>query len=434
MIKYTTPNLGHFTQTVCICVAVLLALISFSAVETVLAEEPALPLQSIDEAQFSCHIEVATPRLSCEARPPNSFERVEFFTLENPHRLIVDLGGLRIRSPRVHTLLSSPIARRLRSGARESGARVVVDLKGPCSITQHLSSDKRSLVFDLVPLPGSTQPSTTSPKTAQSESENIDTEPATSTPSGVEPAADSASRSEFRPVAISLPRDALQPKNILKFSVDSTFVLLAPGDRPVKDITVINKTDRELFLRSDVQRVIDPGTPKEAYDKTTVVVATPKRFSLPPLGSRLVRVLLAEPGPTSGEDIYRLVLSPEQPSDGDSSVEGSVNNKPAVFKVIAGLGVTIAVPSATATGHLRVEPAVNRVVLTNTGDRVLILENCTACPLTKEQCTSSGSKILYPNQPWGIPVLGSGVINCEYSVGKEVQKISSFYGTKEPEK
>jgi hypothetical protein len=135
--------------------------------------------------------------------------------------------------------------------------------------------------------------------------------------------------------------------------------------------------------------------------------------------------------PESGEEIYRVILSPEESPDAQVQVVGEVNQQAARFKVVAGLGVTVALPSAGAQGNVRIEPQVNQVVLINTGTRSVLVENCAACPLNRDSCVSSGRKLLYPQRPWSLPVAGSGVINCDVMIGNERNQLSSLYNSKE---
>jgi hypothetical protein len=138
--------------------------------------------------------------------------------------------------------------------------------------------------------------------------------------------------------------------------------------------------------------------------------------------------LLAGDAPDEGEDLYRVILSPEQSPASEVEVNAEVNEASARIKVVAGLGVTIALPSASAKGVLKIESQLNQVTLLNSGSRAVLVENCSSCPLDRESCSSSGRKLLHPHRPWSIPVSGAGVINCDVSVGKQTQKLSSFYG------
>jgi hypothetical protein len=106
-----------------------------------------------------------------------------------------------------------------------------------------------------------------------------------------------------------------------------------------------------------------------------------------------------------------------------------VNEHDVRLKVIAALGVTIALPSLEAKGVVRIESGINKVDLINSGTRAVLVENCSSCPLDSDVCSSSGKKLLHPSRAWSVPVKGSGVINCEFSMGKQKQKISSYYGT-----
>jgi hypothetical protein len=386
---------------------------------------------------FSCSVQADVSRVLCKAEGERSFEKTQQFSLEDPNRLVIDILGFQVAAAENYSLADSPVIQRIRSGQRGETARVVLDLKRPVTVSKFLSEDKKTLSFDLSsvesapPSPPTTNVvDTAAPEptaAAEPDEPSVREEPELaniSQPAGGEP--------RLPKPEVSIPRKSIIPENVLKFSVSSTFLSFEPGDRPIRDVQVTNKTDSELYLRTDVQRVYDSGTPQERYENTKKMVATPKRFSLPPLATRAVRLVVSGDAPDAGEEIYRLILSPEPLPDAEE-VTGEINKQKAVFKVVAALGVTVALPSADAKGVVRIESQVNQAVLINSGTRAVVVEGCSSCPLDKDVCTSSGRKLLYPNRPWSIPVTASGVINCDLSVGKQKQKLSSFYGAKEPQ-
>ena len=399
--------------------------------------------EAVSGVDFFCSVEAELSRVTCRIKGETTFEGVRQFTLEEPDRLVIDLPGLQVHGPENYSLADSPTIQRIRSGNRGDLARVVLDLKQRVSVSMFLAPDKKTLLFDLssVEAPPPSLPTVSVPEgevTEQSPAQDEDLDEAV--PESKESASSvevenqklSVASTQKPLVGLSIPKGSIKRDDILKFSVDSTFVSIEPGDRSLRDIRVTNKTGEEMFIRTDVQRVYDSGTPDERYESTKVFVATPRRFSLPPMSTRSVRLLLTSEPPSEGEEIYRLILSPEARPDADAEVEGTINDRPATFSVVAALGVTVALPSPEAKGVVRIESQYNQVSLINSGTRAVMVENCSTCPLDTDSCVSSGRKLLYPERPWSLPVKGSGVINCEFSLGKQKQKLSSLFGAKEP--
>lgn len=398
------------------------------------AQESA-PGEAVSGVDFGCSVEADVSRVTCHAKGEQGFEGIQNFSLNDPDRLVIDMPKFKVKAPENYSLADSPVIQRIRSGQRGDSARVVLDLKHEVSVSAFVSPDKRTFSLDLSSvqvLPPSPPTVVAVPPSGSDEGDNAGEGEDTH-----DVAQDSQKLSVVPPqqpvVGVSIPKASIMRDDILKFSVDSTFISIEPGDRPLRDVQVTNKTSQEIFLRTDVQRVYDSGTPQERYENTKVFVATPRRFALPPLSTRAVRLLLTTDPPAEGEEIYRLILSPEPMPETDVEVEGTMNERPAKFKVVAALGVTVALPSPEAKGVVRIESQVNQVALINSGTRAVLVENCSSCPLDKESCVSSGKKILYPERPWTLPVRGSGVINCEFSLGKQKQKLSSLYGAKEPQ-
>ncbi len=382
---------------------------------------------------FGCSIEPELSRLTCKMQGTGNFADMKYFSLEAPDRLVIDVPQQQVGGAESYSLVDSPVIQRIRSGQRGEVARVVLDLSRKASVSMSQTPDKRVAVFDFVALPSQASSTSSVPAVATAGSLPLPSEEehmAASIPSNAA-AQDKLSivAPQSPDVSFSIQKKSLEPDHILKFSVDSTFISFEPGERPIRDVMVVNKTDQELFLRTDIQRVENSGLPEEVYESTKTLIATPRRFSLPPLATRAVRVLLAGNAPDAGEDLYRLILSPEQAPASEVEVSAEVNEAAARIKVVAGLGVTITLPSAAAKGVLKIESQVNQVTLVNSGSRAVLVENCSSCPLDRESCSSSGRKLLHPNRPWSIPVSGSGVIHCDVSVGKQAQKLSSFYGT-----
>lgn len=391
---------------------------------------------AVGGSDFSCDFEPERARISCKSLNEKRLEGIETISLEDPDRLVIDIPNVVVGKQQSIIVNSSSVVR-MRCAQRGTGARVVLDLRRPVTFARYDSSTGDSLVsFELSPIeaePPSPKLISTPQVTAPLPRRDTEVSDAAQHQdiNGAGQEIETAVAPQLPDLDLSIPRKALAPESVLLFSVSSTFLSFEPGERPIKDVQVVNKTDKELTLRVDVQRVYDSGTPAERYEATKVIVASPKRFPLPPLTTRAVRLVVRGELPQSDEEIYRVIVSPEELPEAQVEVQGELNQQAARFKVVAGLGVTVVLPSARAQGVLRFEPQVNQVVLVNTGTRSVLIENCSACPLTRDTCASSGRKLLYPQRPWSIPVTGSGVINCDVLIGKERKQLSSLYNAKE---
>jgi hypothetical protein len=405
--------------------------------------EPAQAQDSVPNAfavvgsDFSCDFQPVNSRLECKSFKERNLDGVETVLLQDPDRLVLDIPEVVAGKPQ-SVMVNSSLVARIRSAQRGTAARVVLDLRRPVTFVRHYSSTGSPVIsFELSPVASEPlAPTAMAMPPVVSEGVAKDAVELTTAPQPTrETQRPQVANEEIAPqlprVDLSIPRQALEAESVLLFSVNTTFLSFEPGERPVKDVQVVNKTDKELFLRTDVQRVHDSGAPTERYENTKVVVASPKRFSLPPLATRSVRLVVSGELPESGEEVYRMILSPEELPEAQVEVQGELNQQTARFKVVAGLGVTISLPSAQAQGVLRIEPQANQVMLINTGTRSVFVENCSACPLNKDTCASSGRKLLYPQRPWSMPVSGSGVINCDVVIGKDRNQLSSLYSAKE---
>jgi hypothetical protein len=399
--------------------------------------------QAVVAEGFSCSIEASTSRLSCQAIEGHDLAAARYFNLEAPDRVVVDVPDFEINRSEVYSLVDSPVIQRVRSAKRGEGVRIVLDLKGPATATEYRSDDKRifSLELNLVetqpPSPNNGAPPIRLKSESDDESAGGEDDEASKAqaqqdamPTAV-PSNLSVVPPDNKAMDLKIEQETLPKDGLLKFSVDSTFLSFEPGDRPLRDIQVTNKTSQDIFLRTFVQRVQEVNSPQERYEDTKTLISSPRRFLLPALASRSVRVVLAGQAPEEGEEVYRLILSPEALPEGEAEAVGQVNEQEVRFQVIAALGVTITLPSVEAKGVVRIEPGLNKVDLINSGTRAVLVQNCSSCPLEREVCTSSGKKLLYPNRPWSVPVKGSGVMSCEFSMGKQKQKVSSFYGAQE---
>ncbi len=399
--------------------------------------------------------------------------------IENPLRLVVDLPGLTTHRPEKMLFSDSHLVKGMRSGQQKEGARLVFDLKERATFTKQLSADSRSLTITFSKEEGAvtasteeTVTTTTIPQVVESTTSSTTstiltttttattrssttTEPlkliptplatakktpipsrtpsptksptVTPTPTVSETPKPSGS-STFN---ISISGSEIQPDKLLKFSVDKNFLSIEKDDRPIKDITVVNKSDKPLFLRTEVERVSKPGSKDEHFQKTKDLLASPRGFELSPLASRQVRLVLATKRPSSGEDIYRVTIAPLDNLDEGVPVSASINETEASLNIIAGLGVIVTVPSVQSEGTINAKVENDRAVFISAGTRMVALENCSDCSMKSEECTNFPRKLLYPGIIWSVPIRSSGVVSCTLRIGKESNKLILPYGNSE---
>lgn len=394
---------------------------------------------TVREREFSCEITSTPVRVACTLHKPNAsrakLQMVKEESLHDPERFFLDLPGCSVARSQQYTLIDTSIVKSIRTGQQENGARVVLDLASPVSSTRALSANQGRLIFDLVPVnaPNSAQAvplavTAPAPELLETAPESQSTTIPQPQVLGVTKLAPSPSTPRTADVQVSFPAKELQPSDLLKFSVDSNFVPLESGERPVHDLTVVNKTSNPIFLYSVVEKVIGAGTAAERYEETRDLLASPRRFELPAMQSRMLRVVLASKFPEKGENVYRVSLYPQETPFAETEVAASINEVPTRVTVIAGVGVIVTTAAPGSEGNVDSRLIDNGIELENNGDRTLTLTSCAQCPMESQVCSSLPHKLLFPGAHWALPISGNGVITCDLKFGKVMSKITVPYG------
>lgn len=235
-------------------------------------------------------------------------------------------------------------------------------------------------------------------------------------------------------IQLSLPLSELQPEKVLLFSVDKSFLEFEPGDRPIRDVKVVNKTEKAVTLYSKVDLVVAPGTAAEAFQPTDKFVSSPKRFEIAPLGVRTIRLLaLEESGarPPEGELTYRVSIFPQEESAAEKTVEAKTNQGTRTFNVLAGLALTAVVSAPGAEAKISFEASKDSITFTNSGTRTAALENCANCPMSSAECSTLPRRLIAPSAAITIPISGKGLMTCDARAGVNFKKITVPYGTTE---
>lgn len=332
-----------------------------------------------------------------------------------PDRLVVDIPGAHIIKSDSKEVSANALIERIRTGQHDSGSRIVCDLRAAASLVEQVSRDRAITEYTL------TRQNLTDPNISSSSREEVSHEPIAS--ARIEPA--SAERSFMVKNYTSRSTNlTTSPSTSFPFSVDPVFLSLEPGQRPLKDILVTNRTGNKMILRSVIQRWRDPGTTQERFEGTRALFASPRRLELAPHASRPLRIVLVTGHPETGEDTFRVSLTPEN----DSSLKVNKGNEVTQPTIDQALHVGVTVPAYQSRGSIKMNEQSDALQLISMGSRAVTMEKCSLCSKKDKSCTSLPKKILFPKRSWVIPRRSSGVLNCELKVGNEVQHVSHTFG------
>ena len=439
----------------CIGFQSFLLLVSiFIALPQAFSETPSVII--VKGINFTSTFQPSSDSLHIQVRrkAPNNLtvSSFKFETIDNPLRLVLDLPGLSTHRPERMPVVGSELVKGLRTGQQKDGARIVFDLNSKVSLEKEISADGRELKIKLsregevstLPVSNNGVTTTTIPALVQSETSapsttttlpiRVTVSPPMSpspTRSPIPTATETLKPGQSKKFDIEISGADMQPEQLLKFSVDKNFLSIEKDDRPIKDVTVVNKSDKPLLLRTEVERVVKPGSPDERYQKTKDLLASPRGFELAPLASRQVRLVLATKRPSSGEEVFRVTIAPLDKVDDGVAIPATVNEVDASLSVIAGLGVIVTVPSVLSEGTVNAKVEDDRAVFISAGTRVVALENCSDCSMRSNECANFPRKLLYPGYTWSVPIKSSGVVSCVLRIGKESNKLILPYGNSE---
>ncbi|WP_095210174.1 fimbrial biogenesis chaperone [Endozoicomonas ascidiicola] len=184
-------------------------------------------------------------------------------------------------------------------------------------------------------------------------------------------------------------------------SLDRMIVYFKPDQLPRQDIIVTNPDKENLYLQTEVYKVVNPGTEKEervrVTDPTEIkLLATPGKAVISPNGRKTVRLVSLET-PKEKELVYRVTFRP---------VVGELEAKQTAIKLLVAYQALVFVRPENPKYKVSAKVAGGKMTFTNSGNINVVLRNGKYCTSKKpESCTdlSDGNRI-YAGEHWEMPL------------------------------
>ena len=201
--------------------------------------------------------------------------------------------------------------------------------------------------------------------------------------------------------------------------LDRMIVYFEPGKQPRQDIRVSNVGNENLFLQTEVYKVVNPGAEDEERVRVTnpdemTLLATPQKSVITPNGRRTVRLVNLET-PKDEEAVYRITFRP---------VTGDVVANQNAIQLLVAYQALIFVRPENPVYDVVAEREGSKVTFTNMGNSNVMLRNGEQCKTTGKdsECVeiTSGGRI-YAGQSLTIDLPGKG----------ELIRFGIFNGTRE---
>ncbi|MGI9278443.1 MAG: fimbrial biogenesis chaperone [Endozoicomonas sp.] len=186
---------------------------------------------------------------------------------------------------------------------------------------------------------------------------------------------------------------------LANMSLDRMIVYFNPGKTPRQDIVVTNPDRENLYLQTEVYKVVNPGTEKEERIRITdpallKLLATPQRAILPPNSRKTIRLVSLET-PKDKESVYRVTFKP---------VTGDLQAKQNAIKILVAYQALVFIRPNKPEYNVAAQAAKETITFTNSGNINVVLRNGQYCTSGQsESCTSlaTGSRI-YAGESWSM--------------------------------
>ena len=157
--------------------------------------------------------------------------------------------------------------------------------------------------------------------------------------------------------------------------LDRMIVYFEPGKAPRQDIQVTNISTENLFLQTEIYKVVNPGAKNEERIRVTnpdemKLLTTPQKSIVKPRGQRTVRLVSLET-PKDKEAVYRITF---RPVTGD--VEATQN---AIQLLVAYQALIFIRPEKPTYNVTAKSTGEGKITFTNTGNSNVILRNGEQC-------------------------------------------------------
>lgn len=156
--------------------------------------------------------------------------------------------------------------------------------------------------------------------------------------------------------------------------LDRMIVYFEPGKAPRQDIRVSNIGSGNLYLQTEVYKVLNPGSDNEERVRLTdpdemKLLTTPQKSIVKPRGQRTVRVVSLET-PKDQEAVYRITFRPVT-ADAEASGNG--------IQLLVAYQTLIFVRPENPVYQVIAKREKDKVIFTNTGNSNVIMRNGEQC-------------------------------------------------------
>ena len=161
-------------------------------------------------------------------------------------------------------------------------------------------------------------------------------------------------------------------------SLDRMIVYFKPNELPRQDIVVTNPDNANLYLQTEVYKVLKPGTAEEERVRVTdpedlKLLATPQKTVVPPNGRRTVRMVSLET-PGDVEQVYRVTFRP---------VVGDLEATQTAIKLLIAYQALVFIRPINPEYKVSAKVSGETMRFTNSGNMNVVLRNGRYCSAKK---------------------------------------------------
>ncbi|MGB1270632.1 MAG: fimbrial biogenesis chaperone, partial [Endozoicomonas sp.] len=190
---------------------------------------------------------------------------------------------------------------------------------------------------------------------------------------------------------------AFTGSSVATMSLDRMIVYFKPDKLPRQDVIVSNPDKENLYLQTEVYKVVHPGTDKEERIRVTdpsavKLLATPNKAIIPPNSRKTVRLVSLET-PADKELVYRVTFRP---------VVGDLEAKRTAIKLLVAYQTLVFVRPKNPEYKVAASVSKGAMRFTNSGNINVVLRNGKYCTSNQpDSCTNlgEGSRI-YAGESW----------------------------------
>ncbi|MRI32558.1 hypothetical protein EOPP23_06105 [Endozoicomonas sp. OPT23] len=206
---------------------------------------------------------------------------------------------------------------------------------------------------------------------------------------------------------------ALSSNAFAAMSLDRMIVYFDADDAPRQDVVVSNPDNENLYLQTEVYKVINPGSDKEERVRVTdpaqmKLLSTPRKAIIAPSSRKTVRLVSLET-PTDVESVYRVTFKP---------VVGDIKATQNAIKLLIAYQALVFIRPENAAYKVTAKREKDSVTFTNSGNMNVVLRNGKFCKGKgdNKQCDEikDGTR-LYAGQSWSLK-LPSNDVKIEYGL------------------